>query len=107
MSKGSDEYKHYNETVNNYQVGQGVTLEKKCFAYAATCLGDTIVEVNGHRLFPSAAPATIVGDSISIAAPDGELFKGVLTIKFVAPIGAAPNVEITQLYYIDEKLNRL
>jgi len=105
--KGKEDYKAFNETVNTYQTGRGVILEKKCFAYAATCLGDTIVEVNGHRLFPSATPATVVGDSISIAAPDGELFKGVLTIKFVAPIGAAPNVEITQLYYIDEKLNQL
>lgn len=97
------QYKGWNEATNNYQTGQFISKERTCFAFSATNIGDTIADVNGHRLFPSATPLTVVGDSISISAPAGQIYKGQIKLQFVAPIGVAPNVEITQLFYTDEK----
>jgi hypothetical protein len=92
----------FNETTNNYQAGTFIVVEKSCFAYSATNIGDTIVEVNGHRLFPSPTPLTAVGDAVSISAPDGQVYKGQIKVAFIAPIGVAPNVEISQLFYLDQ-----
>lgn len=90
----------FNEVVLNFTESGFRQVEEFCFAYSATNIGDTIVVVNGHKLFPSSAPATIVGDTVSIGSPMGEVFKGNLKIVFDAlTMGADPNVEITQLYY--------
>lgn len=104
--QASGEADAWNESSNLYTVSGQVERAKNCFAYAATNLGDTIVDVNGHRLFPSATPATEVGDSISLSAPEGQVFKGNLTVQFQAPVGAAPLVEITQLFYLNDKQNK-
>jgi len=59
--------------------------------------------VNGERLFPSATPATVVGDSVSWSDPKGRFYKGEIKIAFLAPVGAAPNMILTQLFYENEK----
>lgn len=100
-------FKAFNETTQNYQAGTNVQVQRHCFGYSVTNIGTAIIEVNGKRLFPSAVPATIAGDSLSVSAPAGQLYKGVLQIKFIAPLGAAPNCEVTQLYYLDPKDNIL
>lgn len=102
MNDKEVKYGEWNEATNNYQAGQHINVERTCFAYSATNIGDTIAEINGKRIFPSATPATVVGDSISLSDPAGKLFKGQIKLTFIAPIGAAPNVEITQLYYLDK-----
>lgn len=107
MNKDAVNFKAFNETTVNYQAGANVQIQRHCFAYSVTNIGTSIVEVNGKRLFPSAAPATIAGDSLSVSAPAGQVYKGVLKISFIAPLGAGPNVEVTQLYYLDPKDNIL
>lgn len=90
----------YNMTVQVYSENEYVPPAEKCFAFMFTNLGDTIATVNGMVVFPSATPATAIGDSRTIAAHWGELYTGNITLSFRAPLGAAPAVEIVQLYYI-------
>lgn len=96
----------WNESSNIYTQSGQIERAKNCFAYTATNLGDTIVDVNGHRLFPSATPLTVVGDSISVSAPAGQIYLGNLSVQFAAPGGALPRVEIIQLFYLNDKQNR-
>ena len=51
--------------------------------------------------FPSATPATDLGDSRTIAAHKDDLFYGNLNVAFAAGVGSL--IEIVQLYYILEE----
>lgn len=90
----------YNISVQVYNENAFVPVDTRCFAYMFTNVGDTTARVNGMVLFPSATPATAIGDSRTIAAHRNELYKGNITLQFAAG-GAAPAVEIVQLFYID------
>lgn len=90
-------------SVNNYTTSKFINVEENCFAYTATNVGDTIVDINGMVLFPSLTPATVLGDSISVSAPKGQLFKGQLKVSFRVALGAIPNVEISQLFYLKQE----
>lgn len=92
----------YNISVQTYNLNSYVTVQKGCFAYMFTNIGDTTATVNGMVIFPSATPATSLGDSRTIAAHEMEIYTGNITLSFRAPVGVAPNVEIVQLYYIDK-----
>lgn len=92
----------WNTTKNDYPQSTSVPVQRKCFAFSATNVGDTVVEINGRRLFPSPTPATDLGDSRSWGEPTGKIYKGNIEVIFIAPIGAAPLVEIEQSYYVDE-----
>lgn len=91
----------YNETVQVYVLNTYVPVAKGCFAYMFTNVGDTAATVNGMVIFPSATPLTALGDSRTIAAHRNEIYTGNITLSFRAPVGAAPAVEIVQLYYAD------
>lgn len=93
----------YNESVQTFQASVQVPVAKDCFAWALTNLGTGIVRVNGHILFPSATPATVAGDTWTEAAPGGQIYKGKIDISFTLPVGVAPLVELTQLFYLDSK----
>ena len=71
-----------------------------CFALMFTNLGDTIVTVNDMVLFPSATPATALGDSRSIGGHWLDIYKGNISIKFIQPVGANPRVEVVQQFYV-------
>jgi len=73
-----------------------------CFAIMATNVGDTIVHVNDKILYPG-IPGTNVGDSVVIGGLFGYEYKGFIRIVFTAPVGAAPQVEITQLFVPKEQ----
>jgi hypothetical protein len=82
-----------------YTDGDSIAILPNCFAFMFTNLGDTTAFVNGMVVFPSATPLTQIGDSRSVGAHWGDVYKGNLELKFQAPIGAIPRVEIVQLFY--------
>lgn len=91
----------YNMTVQAYTQALRVPVAKGCFAFMFTNIGDTIATVNGLVIFPSATPATSLGDSRTIAAHENEIYTGDITLAFQPTGGATnPNVELVQLYYI-------
>lgn len=75
-----------------YQVMQG------CNAYVVTNVGDTIVEFNGHILYPG-TPGTTIGDSFTFGGHPGEIFVGTMKVQFQPPVGVAPALEIIQKFY--------
>jgi hypothetical protein len=91
---------NWNETTNIYSKSIQVPVVRGCNGYTATNIGDTTVQINGKTLFPSATPASILGDSITLGGNLGELYKGDLSIQFVSPANANPKVEIIQKFYI-------
>lgn len=90
----------YNMTVQVYSSNQSIPLAKGCFAFMFTNVGDTVATVNGMVIFPNVAPATALGDSRTIAGHENEIYTGNITLSFRVPLGATPNVEIVQLYYV-------
>lgn len=89
----------YNMTVQVYSQNAYITVAKNCFAFMFTNVGDTIATVQGMVVFPSTTPATALGDSRTIAAHELEVYTGDMNLSFRAPVGAAPAVEVVQLYY--------
>lgn len=84
-----------------YTRGQRITVVKNCFAFMFVNIGDTAAIVNNQIIFPSATPATALGDARSVSGHVLDLYKGKIQLNFVAPIGANPKVEITQLFYLE------
>jgi hypothetical protein len=95
-----NEPRAWNYSAALYSSAQQVIVVENCFAFMFTNLGDTTATVNGMTIFPSATPATSLGDSRSLAGHLMDLYKGLLTLAFIQPLGAAPLVEIVQLYYV-------
>lgn len=90
----------WNKTVQIYSENAYITVAKNCFAFMFTNVGDTIATVEGMVIFPSATPATALGDSRTIAAHELEIYTGSMNLSFRAPVGVIPAVEIVQLYYV-------
>lgn len=97
---GKNANRAYNMTVQLYSENTYVPVAGGCFAFMFTNVGDTIAEVNGMVIFPSATPGTSLGDSRTIAAHEFDFYTGNITLSFRAPVGAAPSVELIQLYYV-------
>lgn len=92
----------YNAITGTYTQDTEVEVQNFCNGYVARNTGDTIVFVNGVRLLP--APGVgLSGESISVGGNLGEIYKGRIQVRFNAPLGAAPTVEITQKFYLTEK----
>jgi hypothetical protein len=81
------------------EVGGSIVREKNLNSFEVTNIGDTIAFVNDKILYPG-IPGTFVGDSISFGEASGKVYKGVIKIKFAAPAGVLPQVEVSQLYYL-------
>jgi len=97
-------YQRYNNTIQSFTTSQDVIVEKLCNGFTAINYGDVIAEINGIRIFPSATPATVVGDSLSVGGNAGEIYKGQIILKFVQPTaGVAPRVVIVQKYLIKDQ----
>jgi hypothetical protein len=92
----------FNIAVNVYdQTQQGfIAVIPKCNAVIVTNLGDTIATINGAILFPSATPATDAGDSLAFGGNEGDVYSGNLKLAFAFPVGANPQVQIIQQFYI-------
>lgn len=80
-----------------------IDVVRGCKGFMFTNIGDTIARVNGMVIFPSAAPATILGDSRSIGGDQDEIYSGNIRVIFDAPAGANPLLEIVQIFYTDVK----
>lgn len=92
--------KPYNKTVQIYSTNQSVPIAKGCFAWMFTNVGDTTADVEGMVIFPSATPATAIGDSRTISGHENDIYTGNITISFRPPLGSSPAVELVQLYYV-------
>lgn len=84
-----------------YVTGRRIAVVKNCFAFLFVNIGDTPATVNNQLIFPSATPATALGDARSVGAHQLDLYKGKIELKFLVPIGLNPKVEITQLHYLE------
>jgi hypothetical protein len=102
QGKGSNlQARVWNFTATNYSGPTDIILVKNVFAFMFTNIGDTKAFINGIVVFPSATPTTALGDSRSLAGHTMDLFKGVMRLSFVNPGGAAPLVEVVQLFYAE------
>jgi hypothetical protein len=90
----------YNMTVNTYNKSDDIIVTKNCFAFMFTNIGDTTARINGMVIFPSTTPGSSLGDSRSISGHLLDVYAGVMRLSFDTPAGAAPLVEIVQLFYI-------
>lgn len=81
-----------------YSNAQQIPVVENCFAFMFTNLGDSIAWINGMVIFPSSTPATALGDSRSVSGHLMDLYKGNITLAIQGG-GAAPLVEVVQLYY--------
>lgn len=88
----------WNMEVQTYVKAGNIPVARNCFAFMFTNIGDSIAFVNQMVIFPSATPATSLGDSRTISGHWMDVFKGKLSLKF-DPIVATPRVEIVQLFY--------
>lgn len=93
----------YNISVQSYNGSGDVAVIPRCNGVTVTNTGDTIAFINDIILFPSATPATSVGDSVSIGGNENEIYKGNLRLKFQAPVGVIPQVEIIQKFFVEQR----
>lgn len=89
----------WNMSVIPYEISTPIDVVENCFAIMFTNIGDTIARLNGMVIFPSATPATSLGDSRSISGHWLDIYRGNLRLAFDTPGGANPQVEIVQLFY--------
>jgi len=92
----------FNMTVKIVSLSGDVIRERGCNAVMFTNIGDTIARVNGIVVFPSATPATVLGDSRSFGGHQDEEYAGIIRVAFDAPGGALPRLEIIQIFYADK-----
>lgn len=90
----------YNMSCQVYTESANVLLQQNCISFMFSNLGDTIARVNGVVIYPPTTPGAQRGDSVSISAHMLDLYKGTITLA-IEPGGAAPLVEIVQLYYAE------
>lgn len=93
----------YNIDVKLINTSQQVVRPDGLFAFMFTNLGDTICRVNDMVIFPSATPATALGDSRSISAHLMDLYKGNINVSFANPGGASPLIEMVLLFYTESQ----
>lgn len=89
----------WNFSVIPYEISQPIDVVENCFAVMFTNIGDTTARLNGMVIFPSATPATSLGDSRTISGHWLDIFRGNLRLAFDFPANAAPQVEIVQFFY--------
>jgi hypothetical protein len=93
----------WNFTVVKYSQSGQIDVTPGCFAFMFTNIGDVIARVNDMVIFPSATPATALGDSRSLSGHVLDFFKGNIALAFEVPTaGITPNVEIVQLFYVEK-----
>jgi len=91
----------FNMTVKIVSQSGDVIREKGCNAVMFTNIGDTICRVNGMVVFPSATPATVLGDSRSFGGHQDEEYMGIIRVAFDVG-GVTPRLEIVQIFYADK-----
>lgn len=74
-------------------------VQELCNQLMFTNVGNTIVQVNDMVLFPGVLGVSL-GDSRVIGGHAGEIYKGVIKVSFLVPLGTSPRLEIVQKFYI-------
>lgn len=95
-----NDLRRYNWTVGTYSLPGSITVQRGCFSFMITNVGDRIARLNGMVVFPAAVPTTTLGDSRSVSGHLMDMFSGTLNLSFDAGVGVNPLVEIIQLFYI-------
>lgn len=94
-------FKHkYNIAVGQYNSSTIIPVVENCIGFMFTNIGGTTARIQDMVVFPSATPATVLGDSRSVMAHEGDIYKGNLKLSFDLPL-VNPNIEVVQLFYID------
>jgi hypothetical protein len=93
--------RRFNLTVKIVSESGDVIREKGCNAVMFTNIGGTIARVNGMVVFPSATPATVLGDSRSFGGHKDEEYTGNIRVAFDLPL-VNPLLEIVQIFYTDK-----
>lgn len=102
MNLQRTDFRYYNMSVQKYNRAQTITVQRGCFAFMFTNIGDTTASINDMVVFPSATPTTALGDSRTISGHVLDLYTGFMNLSFATPLNATPLIEIVQLYYIME-----
>lgn len=93
------EYLGFTKSVQIYTKPDSIIVDENCFSFQFTNVGGTTAFVDDMVIFPSATPATAIGDSRTISGHKGDIYLGNIQLKFAAPL-VNPGVEIVQLSYI-------
>jgi len=91
----------YNVIVQTYTTQEEIEVTRLCNGVSIRNLGDTPATINGVRLLPSLV-AGQTGESVQFGGNLGELYRGRLSLVFIAPAGVAPLVEVIQKFYVLE-----
>lgn len=95
------QYKKFDTIVQIITASSLVDVFENCNAILFTNLGDTVITVDEKTLFPSTAPATVQGDSVSYGGNELEVYnKKSIKVSFIQPIGLLPRLEIVQKFYL-------
>jgi len=78
----NEKYRMYNVVTSRYTRSGSYSMPDLVNGYQVTNIGAVTVQINGQTLFPSATPATILGDSLSVGGNLGEIYKGNMEITF-------------------------
>lgn len=90
----------WNMTVEIVTQAKQLDVQKNCFSFMFTNLGNTQAFLNDIVVFPSAGFPNALGDSRSISGHVLDIYKGNMTVKFGA--GATPRLEVIQLFYLEK-----
>lgn len=71
-----------------------------CNMVMVTNVGNTIVQVNDMVLFPGVLGVSL-GDSRTFGGHQNEIYKGIIKVSFLVPVGTSPRLEIVQKFYME------
>lgn len=86
-----------------YTQGGIVKRVDNCNGFIAINTGDDIAWINDQIIYPG-VPGTVSGESVSVGGNLGEIYLGLINLKFNG-VGANPEVSINQKFYIIDSLN--
>ena len=91
------EFINYGEFTQTYTRQTIVPLRPNLNGYSVRNVGTSVAIVNNKRLLPRPF-AGVSGESFSMGGNLGELYEGIIEIKFEA--GGGDAIEVTQKFYI-------
>lgn len=100
-SLGQIQDRKFDTVVQIVTQSKWIDVFKDCNAIQFTNIGDTAVTVDEKILFPSATPATVLGDAVSYGGNENEVYaKQSVKVSFANPGGVNPKLEIVQKFYV-------